>query len=112
MPDNMFDSADTRPTLRESSTIIQPSAATLDDGFLYGTDGDDWFSTIPQYPNLDGLGGNDRLTGDARDNILRGGAGADQLFGLAGNDTLDGGTAQDRMDGGTGNDTYFADRDD
>ncbi|MFD2815708.1 hypothetical protein ACFSYD_17215 [Paracoccus aerius] len=39
---------------------------------------------------LAGLGGNDRLTGDRRANVLDGGGGNDRLFGLDGNDRLRG----------------------
>lgn len=113
MQNARFESVNTAATLRTSSTIVQPnSVMAAEDGFFYGTDGDDVLSTVPQYPHLDGRGGNDTLTGDERDNTLRGGAGLDQLFGQDGNDILDGGTSQDRMEGGTGNDTYYADRGD
>ena len=103
------ESANTSASLRASSTIVHPSAATLEDEIVYGTEGDDTLSTTPQYPHLDGRGGHDRLTGDARDNRLYGGAGVDELFGLGGNDILDGGTATDRLEGGSGNDIYYVD---
>jgi Ca2+-binding RTX toxin-like protein len=57
--------------------------------------------------------GNDRLSGDARANVMRGGrgndhlrgmGGNDRLFGELGNDTLDGGAGKDRLDGGAGKD--------
>jgi Ca2+-binding RTX toxin-like protein len=60
----------------------------------------------------------DRLTGDARANVLlgnagnddlKGAAGSDHLTGGAGNDTLDGGGGADKMLGGAGNDTFFVD---
>ncbi|MCQ1769663.1 calcium-binding protein, partial [Neorhizobium galegae] len=46
-------------------------------------------------------------TGNALDNIIKGGAAADRLTGAAGNDTLDGGTGADTMIGGTGDDIYI-----
>ena len=67
------------------------------------------------------------FTGDAGDNIIKGGSGADiivgggghdQLFGGAGNDDLSGGSLHDLLDGGTGadilhggdgDDSYFVD---
>jgi Ca2+-binding RTX toxin-like protein len=65
-----------------------------------------------------GLGGNDRITGDARANLLNGGAdndvlnglgGADIVYGGAGNDLVNGGAGADRMAGGAGNDLYGID---
>ncbi|WP_270933141.1 beta strand repeat-containing protein [Falsiroseomonas oryzae] len=46
-------------------------------------------------------------TGNALDNLLRGGAGNDLLEGVDGADTLDGMAGADTMDGGAGNDTYL-----
>ncbi|HYD67955.1 calcium-binding protein [Azospirillum sp.] len=48
-------------------------------------------------------------TGNALDNLLRGGAGNDTLVGGAGNDTLVGGVGTDRLSGGTGDDLYTID---
>lgn len=56
---------------------------------LNGTEGDDQLVSTDQASILNGLGGNDRLTGGS------------------GNDTLDGGAGDDRLDGGSGNDTYL-----
>ncbi|HUF85977.1 MAG TPA: M10 family metallopeptidase C-terminal domain-containing protein [Thermohalobaculum sp.] len=62
---------------------------------------------------LAGMGGNDRLYGGAGNDILQGGAGNDLLYGEAGNDTLEGGEGADilfgspgadHMDGGPGED--------
>ncbi|ARQ01290.1 calcium-binding protein [Pseudorhodoplanes sinuspersici] len=109
MQNARFESVNTAATLRTSSTIVQPSAATLENGILYGTNRDDVLFTTPQYPHLAGLTGADRLTGDERDNRLYGGAHNDQLFGQDGNDILDGGTEADRLEGGAGNDIYYVD---
>ena len=49
---------------------------------------------------IDGIGGNDTLTGDA---VLTGNAGIDYFIGSGGNDTLSGGDANDRLYG-VGND--------
>ena len=54
---------------------------------------------------LAGLAGNDRLTGNGRDNWLLGGSGSDTLVGQGGRDVLEGGSSADRLQGGTGNDT-------
>ncbi|MBB3397890.1 Ca2+-binding RTX toxin-like protein [Rhizobium sp. BK060] len=48
-------------------------------------------------------------TGNALDNIIRGGAAPDRLAGAAGNDTLDGGAGADAMIGGSGDDVYIVD---
>ncbi|MFN9616251.1 MAG: Calx-beta domain-containing protein, partial [Dolichospermum sp.] len=56
--------------------------------------------------NATGGTGNDRLTGNALNNILNGGSGNDQLQGLGGDDILWGGLGGDILNGGTGNDQY------
>ncbi|AFZ60550.1 SBBP repeat-containing protein [Anabaena cylindrica FACHB-243] len=56
--------------------------------------------------NATGGTGNNRLTGNALDNLLIGGEGNDQLQGLAGNDILWGGLGDDLLNGGVGNDQY------
>ncbi|MEI7970457.1 MAG: hypothetical protein WCJ69_15845 [Betaproteobacteria bacterium] len=52
-----------------------------------------------------GRGGS--LTGNALDNVLRGGFGADALSGGGGADTLHGQSGNDTLDGGDGNDALF-----
>lgn len=69
--------------------------------------------------NLTYIGSDDFTgTGNALDNVVRGGPGNntlrgrdgnDTLFGGSGNDTLDGGVGADRMVGGQGNDIYIVD---
>lgn len=56
--------------------------------------------------NITAGSGSDRLTGNAADNGLNGGAGADTLTGGDGNDRLDGGKAKDFLIGGNGADTF------
>ncbi|WP_141105748.1 matrixin family metalloprotease, partial [Rhizobium sp. R693] len=48
-------------------------------------------------------------TGNALDNVIKGGVAADRLTGGAGNDTLIGGAGSDTMLGGAGQDTYVVD---
>jgi len=79
-------------------------------------------NVVSTIENVTGGFGPDDITGDARANILVGGAdndtlkgedtpattedgGDDTLVGGAGNDTLDGGPGDDTLDGGAGNDT-------
>ena len=51
-----------------------------------------------------GGGGGLAKTGNAKANVLAGGAGDDELFGLGGGDTLKGKGGADRLSGGNGND--------
>jgi len=51
-------------------------------------------------------------TGNALDNVIRGGPGANTLLGRAGNDTLYGGAGNDLLDGGTGADKMYGGRGD
>jgi serralysin len=55
--------------------------------------------------NANGGSGNDTITGNAADNILKGGAGTDTLNGGDGHDALFGGTGSDTLNGGNGWDT-------
>lgn len=56
---------------------------------------------------ITGTRGNDRLSGDSRDNYLSGQSGDDRLNGGAGKDTLDGGAGRDYLTGGAGNDIFL-----
>jgi Ca2+-binding RTX toxin-like protein len=56
---------------------------------------------------IDGLDGNDHLTGGNLDDILYGNSGNDYLSGGLGNDILRGGTGDDYYYGGGGHDTYI-----
>ncbi len=56
-----------------------------------------------------GNGADNRVTGNALANDLRGFVGNDTLVGDLGDDTLDGGVGIDSLDGGVGNDTYLVD---
>jgi len=60
--------------------------------------------------SLNGLAGNDTITGGNLADRLDGGEGNDTLNGGAGNDTLDGGAGNDALNGGAGNDTYLFNR--
>ncbi|MEL6977657.1 MAG: cadherin domain-containing protein [Pseudomonadota bacterium] len=51
---------------------------------------------------LEGRGGDDRLQGDEGDDVIDGGAGEDRLEGGADNDTITGGDGDDEIDGGAG----------
>ncbi len=59
--------------------------------------------------SIDGLAGNDTITGTEFSDSLAGGDGKDSLVGLLGNDYLDGGVGDDTLDGGAGEDLYIVD---
>ena len=54
---------------------------------------------------INGLGGNDTITGTNVANTINGGDGVDTIYGLGGNDTLNGNDGDDYIDGGAGADT-------
>ncbi|KEJ87726.1 beta strand repeat-containing protein, partial [Sulfitobacter donghicola] len=70
------------------------------------TSGADVLSVTSTTTTLDGLGGNDIISGRETDDVLRGGSGSDTLKGNAGDDTLDGGTSNDVLFGGEGADHF------
>ena len=81
---------------------------------ISGTAGSEWLHADPAGSTVNGLGGNDRLTGSAVGDVLDGGSGNDILDGGYGNDVLRGGdgddilldpVGNDVLDGGAGNDT-------
>ncbi len=70
------------------------------------TSGNDTFiATVAGGVNVDGLGGNDYLSGNIGNDTLLGNDGNDSIFGSSGNDSLLGGAGTDTLDGGSGNDT-------
>ena len=54
-----------------------------------------------------GYGGNDRIIGNRRDNILDGGSGNDNIKAHDGDDIIIPGTGRDKIDGGEGVDTVI-----
>ncbi|MFO0902616.1 MAG: calcium-binding protein [Pirellulales bacterium] len=58
-------------------------------------------------PSINGLAGNDTITGTNAADVIFGGDGDDVLNGLAGNDTLWGENDEDTLDGGSGTDELF-----
>ena len=56
---------------------------------------------------VNGLGGNDAISGHNGNDLLNGGDGNDKLYGYYGNDTLAGGTGNDTLAGGPGADTFL-----
>jgi Ca2+-binding RTX toxin-like protein len=59
---------------------------------------------------VQGMGGNDQLTGGTGFDYLQGNAGNDTVAGGGGNDWVVGGMDQDRLDGGTGDDVVYGNK--
>jgi Ca2+-binding RTX toxin-like protein len=74
---------------------------------LTGTDGPNVLSADGTRFQINGLGGNDVITGGSDDDTLQGGDGDDLLSSGDGDDELDGGAGNDAVDGGTGNNTIL-----
>ncbi|EAR49954.1 possible secreted protease [Oceanicola granulosus HTCC2516] len=95
-----------------SDAVVDLRAATLDyehggGGYLSAVEGIAGGYTIAAGTIIENasLGsGDDRVTGNAADNIFSGGDGDDSLRGELGNDTIDGGAGDDVLDGGDGDD--------
>ncbi|WP_422369115.1 beta strand repeat-containing protein [Pelagibius sp.] len=92
-------------------TFISGEAEDANVGSVTGsdtlTDGDDEFAADPDAESgisIDGLGGNDLLTGGNFSDAISGGAGNDTINGGGGNDVLLGGPGDDSINGGDGND--------
>jgi len=71
------------------------------------TAGNDFVTLYGPGQTVDGLAGNDIITGADYENgadIINGGAGNDTLLGMAGNDTLNGGDGNDFLSGGADSD--------
>lgn len=73
-----------------------------------GTAGDDVLR-VDVTGMMNGLAGNDRLTGDMRANVISGAAGHDSIAGAGGNDRLSGGSGNDVIRGGAGRDVVNGD---
>ena len=106
-------------TSDQFALTITPSPVDPYAGWQKGTAGADiLLGCLFTENRIYGDAGNDILTGGLFDDRLDGGSGDDILLGLtgkdiltggAGNDFLDGGFGADTMSGGTGNDTYMID---
>ncbi|WP_205944432.1 beta strand repeat-containing protein [Pelagibius litoralis] len=90
---------------------IESEAADANVGSVTGsetlTEGDDVFVADPvdtSGQSIDGLGGDDLLTGGDFSDAISGGAGNDTINGGGGNDILLGGAGDDSINGGAGND--------
>jgi Ca2+-binding RTX toxin-like protein len=68
---------------------------------------DETHGVMPVPTRLNGLRGDDVITGGSGDDVLVGQLGDDTLSGLGGNDSLHGGKGNDTESGGDGNDTIW-----
>lgn len=101
--------------------VVKPTAGTPGDGTtVNGTAVNDTLSAPVFFSpagltefrtTLNGLDGNDSLTGGGQNDVLNGGPGNDFLLGGEGDDVLVGGTGDDQLYGGEGNDVYVFDPD-
>ncbi len=82
-------------------------AASVGDGTITGTSGNDLINLGNGDNTVNALGGNDVVNGGAGDNTINGGAGNDFLDGAGGNDDIDGGSGNDIIFGGSGDDTLL-----
>lgn len=71
---------------------------------IEGTGGNDRLRGTDRADVIKGLGGNDRLEGEDGNDRILGGKGDDRLEGDDGNDRLQGGAGNDRLDGDDGDD--------
>lgn len=92
--------AQIQTTLNITNKLIE-SSQTL----ITGTFADDIIlASNGKWHIINGLIGDDTITGGDKDDTINGGIGADTLYGLLGNDTLNGGLGNDILTGGKGND--------
>jgi Ca2+-binding RTX toxin-like protein len=80
--------------------------------YIDGLDGDDIISGAANFDRLLGGAGNDELVGNGGDDELYGEGGDDTLRGGAGDDILIGGRGQDVLEGGVGSDVFVFGRGD
>jgi Ca2+-binding RTX toxin-like protein len=102
----------------ENATAVPRIDAPDDPITLTGTDGPNVLSADGINLRINGLGGDDAITGGSEDDTLSGGGGNDtlvsgegddELLGDAGNDWLIGQAGNDTLDGGAGTDTLDGD---
>jgi Ca2+-binding RTX toxin-like protein len=77
-----------------------------DDSFINGLDGNDTLSGAGGDDSLNGGNGDDTLTGGAYDDVIDTGNGNNHVYGGAGNDIIKSSGGQDTLSGGLGNDAF------
>ena len=91
------------------STLALTKAIANVENYTFNTTGSVHFTGDAENNVIKGGSGADVLDGDAGQDTLYGNAGADILVGDVGEDILDGGTGGDDMTGGPGGDSYYVD---
>lgn len=94
-----------------TDVIINLNAATIDadGGEISKVNNISGGFTIAQGTDIEnaiGGSGNDQITGNELDNVLKGGDGNDTISGGAGNDYIEGGDGNDNITGGQGDDIF------
>jgi Ca2+-binding RTX toxin-like protein len=89
----------------ENATAVPRIDAPDDTITLTGTDGPNTLSADGTRVHINGLGGDDAITGGSEDDTLSGGDGKDTLIGGSGDDELHGDAGSDWLTGQEGNDT-------
>ena len=96
---------DGRPGEGDNVTGVEKITAHVF-GVYGGTDGNDdiwvWSNIASGASTINGLGGNDKLTGSDHPETIDGGAGDDVIEGSLNNDTIVGGPGKDRINGDGG----------
>ena len=92
--------------LRPPSTCVTSTGVTQDATVVTGTSANDTIDCGGANPGktVNGLGGNDTITGTVFVDSINGGAGNDTMTGGIGNDILSGGNGNDTITGSAGND--------
>nr|WP_321459570.1 calcium-binding protein [uncultured Cohaesibacter sp.] len=85
------------------------STGNMQDNRMVGNAGENVLRGLVGNDTLIGKASDDTLRGDIGNDILRGDNGNDTLIGNQGNDKLYGGAGLDTMSGNLGNDTYYVD---
>ena len=92
-------------TSSSGSTSSPPPTTSLT---VNGTSGNDTLNADHDIGTIvNGLGGNDYISGHNGNDVLNGGDGNDLIYGYYGNDTLAGGTGSDTLAGGPGADMFL-----
>ena len=90
-------------------TITLPDMVTVVDTHVAvkGTEAGETLNMADKQAQINALGGDDIVNGNASRNLILGGKGNDTLFGNGGNDEIRGGLGSDTIDGGAGNDQLY-----
>jgi RTX calcium-binding nonapeptide repeat (4 copies) len=96
----------TPPTDGQSVDCVVSAGVTQTATTVTGTSGDDTIDCTNASPGktINGLDGNDTITGTAFNDVINGGNGNDTITGGPGDDVIEGGNGNDTLTGSAGND--------